>query len=63
MKKIFALILAWILVLPGFAAAADDVADNFRNRWLQLDYGNRTFLRALEQAGNGAVSAVRHLAR
>jgi len=26
MKKIFAIFLAWMLVLPGFAAAADDVA-------------------------------------
>ncbi len=26
MKKIFAIVLAWVLVLPGFAAAADDVA-------------------------------------
>ncbi len=26
MKKIFAIVLAWMLVLPGFAAAADDVA-------------------------------------
>src|SRR5438552_10755111 len=26
MKKLFAIFLAWILVLPGFAAAADDVA-------------------------------------
>jgi len=25
MKKIFAIVLAWMLVLPGFAAAADDV--------------------------------------
>jgi hypothetical protein len=26
MKKIFVIVLAWMLVLPGFAAAADDVA-------------------------------------
>jgi carboxypeptidase family protein len=26
MKKIFSILLAWMLVLPGFAAAADDVA-------------------------------------
>ena len=26
MKKIFSIVLAWLLVLPGFAAAADDVA-------------------------------------
>src|SRR5467141_443116 len=26
MKKVFAIVLAWMLILPGFAAAADDVA-------------------------------------
>src|SRR5947199_9263996 len=26
MKKLFAIFLAWMLVLPGFAAAADDAA-------------------------------------
>jgi len=26
MKKIFVIVLAWMLILPGFAAAADDVA-------------------------------------
>ena len=45
MKKIFAIFLAWMLVLPGFAAAADDVAPppvpSAGNVTLPLDEYNR----------------------
>src|SRR5256886_13643205 len=45
MKKLFAIFLAWILVLPGFAAAADDAAlppvPSSGNVTLPLDEYNR----------------------
>ncbi len=45
MKKLFAIVLAWMLVLPGFAAAADDVAlppvPTSGNVTLPLDEYNR----------------------
>src|SRR2546430_1555251 len=51
MKKLFAIFLAWILVLPGFAAAADDAAlppvPSSGNVTLPLDEYNRL----LELAG------------
>src|SRR5712675_2475443 len=45
MKKLFAIVLSWMLVLPGFAAAADDVAPppvpSAGNVTLPLDEYNR----------------------
>src|SRR5438045_9567795 len=52
MNRIFAIFLAWILVLPGFAAAADDAAlppvPSSGNVTLPLDEYNRL----LELASN-----------
>ena len=51
MKRLFAIVLTWMLVLPGFAVAADDVAPppvpSAGNVTLPLDEYNRL----LELAG------------